>query len=87
MEDLVRCLDDWYSQLTANSAPEIRRFSGGEEDSDPVCALEVALKVPLAQAQPGGMQAAFAKNAGTLKHSQDLPPNEWQNRAETAISL
>src|SRR5207237_1583880 len=41
---------------------------------DPVCALEVALKVPLAQAQPAGMQAAFAKNAGTLKHSQDLPP-------------
>jgi uncharacterized damage-inducible protein DinB len=31
-----------------------------------VCALAVALMVPLAQAQPGGMQAAFAKDAGTL---------------------
>src|SRR6266436_8004371 len=33
-----------------------------------VCALAVALVVPLAQAQgqPAGMQAAFAKDAGTL---------------------
>src|SRR5947209_6566475 len=31
-----------------------------------VCALVVALMVPLAQAQPAGMQAAFAKDAGTL---------------------
>jgi|SRR5215813_3744109 len=31
-----------------------------------VCALAVALMVPLAQAQPAGMQAAFAKDAGTL---------------------
>src|ERR1700741_2662247 len=31
-----------------------------------VCALAVALMVPLAQAQPGGMQAAFAKDAGRL---------------------
>ena len=33
-----------------------------------VCALAVALTVPLvrAQAQPAGMQAAFAKDAGTL---------------------
>ena len=31
-----------------------------------VCALAVALMVPLAQAQPAGLQAAFAKDAGTL---------------------
>jgi uncharacterized damage-inducible protein DinB len=31
-----------------------------------VCALAAALMVPLAQAQPAGLQAAFAKDAGTL---------------------
>src|SRR5215469_17784161 len=31
-----------------------------------VCALAVALMVPLALAQPTGMQPAFAKDAGTL---------------------
>jgi len=31
-----------------------------------VCALAAALMVPMAQAQPAGMQAAFAKDAGTL---------------------
>jgi uncharacterized damage-inducible protein DinB len=31
-----------------------------------VCALTVALMVPLVQAQPAGIQAAFAKDAGTL---------------------
>lgn len=31
-----------------------------------VCALVAALMVPLAQAQPAGIQAAFAKDAGTL---------------------
>jgi uncharacterized damage-inducible protein DinB len=31
-----------------------------------VCSLAVVLMVPLAQAQPAGMQAAFAKDAGTL---------------------
>src|SRR3954465_6034756 len=31
-----------------------------------VCALAVALIVPLAQAQPAGVQAAFGKDAGTL---------------------
>src|SRR5947208_1967661 len=31
-----------------------------------VCALAVALMVPLAQAQPTGIQAAFGKDAGTL---------------------
>src|ERR1700734_3819325 len=31
-----------------------------------VCALALALMVPLAQAQPAGMQAAWAKDAGTL---------------------
>ena len=31
-----------------------------------ICALAVALTVPLAQAQPAGMQAAFGKDAGTL---------------------
>ena len=31
-----------------------------------VCALVVALMAPLAQAQPSGMQAAWAKDAGTL---------------------
>jgi uncharacterized damage-inducible protein DinB len=31
-----------------------------------VCALAVALMVPLAEAQPAGMQAAFGKDAGTL---------------------
>ena len=31
-----------------------------------VCALVVALMVPFAQAQPAGLQAAFAKDAGTL---------------------
>jgi uncharacterized damage-inducible protein DinB len=31
-----------------------------------MCTLAVALMVPLAQAQPAGMQAAFAKDAGTL---------------------
>ena len=31
-----------------------------------VCALAVVLMVPLAQAQPAGIQAAFAKDAGTL---------------------
>ena len=30
------------------------------------CALVIALMVPLAQAQPAGMQAAFGKDAGTL---------------------
>src|SRR5690349_24982980 len=35
---------------------------------DGVCALAVALMVPLAraQSQPAGLQAAFAKDAGTL---------------------
>src|SRR5206468_7014080 len=35
-----------------------------------VCALVIALMVPLAQAQaqPAGMQAAFGKDAGTLSH-------------------
>ena len=31
-----------------------------------VCALAVALMVPLAQAQPAAIQAAFGKDAGTL---------------------
>src|SRR6185437_11486489 len=31
-----------------------------------VCALAFALMVPLAQAQPAGLQAAFAKDAGML---------------------
>ena len=31
-----------------------------------MCALAVALMVPLAQAQPAGIQAAFGKDAGTL---------------------
>ena len=31
-----------------------------------VCALAAALMVPMAQAQPAGMQAAFGKDAGTL---------------------
>src|SRR5437660_8135583 len=31
-----------------------------------VCALAVALMVPLAQAQPAGIQAAFGNDAGTL---------------------
>src|SRR5215468_8207611 len=31
-----------------------------------VCALAVALIAPLAQAQPAGIQAAFAKDTGTL---------------------
>jgi uncharacterized damage-inducible protein DinB len=31
-----------------------------------ICALAVALMLPLAQAQPAGMQAAFGKDAGTL---------------------
>jgi uncharacterized damage-inducible protein DinB len=31
-----------------------------------ICALAVALMVPLVQAQPAGLQAAFAKDAGTL---------------------
>ncbi len=31
-----------------------------------VCALAFALMVPLAQAQPAGIQAAFGKDAGTL---------------------
>ena len=31
-----------------------------------VCALAVALMVPLAHAQPAGLQAAFGKDAGTL---------------------
>ena len=31
-----------------------------------VCALAVALMVPLTQAQPSGIQAAFGKDAGTL---------------------
>ena len=31
-----------------------------------VCALAIALMVPLAQAQSARMQAAFAKDAGTL---------------------
>ena len=31
-----------------------------------VCALAVALMVPLAQGQPAGMQAAFGKDAGAL---------------------
>ncbi|HEU5234180.1 MAG TPA: DinB family protein [Terriglobales bacterium] len=31
-----------------------------------ICTLLVALMVPLAQAQPAGMQAAFGKDAGTL---------------------
>jgi len=33
-----------------------------------VCALAVALMVPLAPAQPAGIQAAFGKDAGTLSH-------------------
>jgi len=33
-----------------------------------VCALAVALMVPLAPAQPAGIQAAFEKDAGTLSH-------------------
>jgi len=31
-----------------------------------MCALAVALMLPLAQAQPAGIQAAFGKDAGTL---------------------
>ena len=31
-----------------------------------ICALAVALMMPLAQAQPVGLQAAFGKDAGTL---------------------
>ena len=31
-----------------------------------ICALAVALMVPLAQAQPAGLQAAFREDAGTL---------------------
>ena len=31
-----------------------------------VCALALALMVPVAQAQPAGLQAAFGKDAGTL---------------------
>ena len=31
-----------------------------------VCALVIALMVALAQAQPTGLQAAFAKDAATL---------------------
>jgi uncharacterized damage-inducible protein DinB len=31
-----------------------------------LCALALALMVPLAQAQPAGIQAAFGKDAGTL---------------------
>src|SRR5436305_13119445 len=31
-----------------------------------VCAIVVALTVPLAQAKPAGVQAAFGKDAGTL---------------------
>ena len=31
-----------------------------------ICALAVSLMVPLAQAQPAGLQTAFAKDAGTL---------------------
>jgi hypothetical protein len=31
-----------------------------------VCALAAALMVPMAQAQPAAMQAAFGKDAGTL---------------------
>ncbi len=31
-----------------------------------VCVLAAALMAPMAQAQPAGMQAAFAKDAGTL---------------------
>src|SRR6202050_2306229 len=31
-----------------------------------VCALAAALMVPMAQAQPAGMQAAFGEDAGTL---------------------
>ena len=31
-----------------------------------VCTLAVALMVPMAQAQPAGIQAAFGKDAGTL---------------------
>src|SRR5271170_3482539 len=31
-----------------------------------VCALAAALMVPMAQAQPGGLQAALGKDAGTL---------------------
>jgi uncharacterized damage-inducible protein DinB len=31
-----------------------------------VCALAAVLMVPMAQAQPAGIQAAFAKDAGTL---------------------
>src|SRR4030081_1507848 len=31
-----------------------------------VCALAAALMVPMAPAQPAGMQAAFGKDAGTL---------------------
>jgi uncharacterized damage-inducible protein DinB len=33
-----------------------------------VCALAVALMVPLAPAQPAGIQAAFEKDAGTLSN-------------------
>jgi len=33
-----------------------------------VCALAVALMVPLAQAQPVGLQAAFGEDAGTLSN-------------------
>jgi hypothetical protein len=39
-----------------------------------VCALAVALMVPLAQAQPAGLQAAFGKDAGT-------PSNKFTGRA------
>ena len=41
-----------------------------------VCALAVALMVPLApaQSQPAGMQAAFAKDAGTLSDNDLQAP-------------
>ena len=41
-----------------------------------VCALAVALMVPLtrAQSQPAGLQAAFAKDAGTLSDNDLQTP-------------
>src|SRR6201998_2210129 len=38
-----------------------------------VCTLAVALMVPLAQAQPAGIQAAFGKDAGTLSDKFTRP--------------
>jgi uncharacterized damage-inducible protein DinB len=51
------------------------KFNGWSQEEFPmkkiltqygVCALALALMVPVAQAQPAGLQAAFGKDAGTL---------------------